>query len=314
VQRWEGLDATPPDWPGCVATIGVFDGVHRGHATIVGQAIERARELDLPATVVTFEPHPSSVVRPGTEPLLLTTSRHKAELLARLGVDALCVVPFTRDFSQLEPAEFVASALVGRLRARHVVVGANFRFGRRAAGDIETLTQLGKEDGFTVEAVPLLGEDDRSYSSTYVRGRIAEGDVEAAAAALARPHRVEGVVVRGDGRGRELGYPTANLAAPAAFAVPADGVYAGWLILEPDDLDAPRWPAAISVGTNPTFDGTSRRVEAYVLDREIDLYDRYVAVEFGHRLRGMERYDSVPALVAQMDRDVARTRELVGSA
>jgi riboflavin kinase/FMN adenylyltransferase len=312
VQRFEGLDATPPDWPGCVATIGVFDGVHRGHARIVGRAIDGARERGLPATVVTFEPHPSSVVRPGTEPLLLTTTRHKAELLARLGVDALCVIPFTREFSQLEPDEFVASALVDRLRVRHVVVGANFRFGRRAAGDVDVLAKLGEIDGFTVDAVPLVGEGERRFSSTYVRERIAAGEVEAAADALGRPHRVEGVVVRGDGRGRELGYPTANLAAPATFAVPADGVYAGWLILEPDDLDAPRWPAAISVGTNPTFDGTQRRVEAYVLDREIDLYDRYVAVEFGHRLRGMERYDSVPALVAQMDVDVARTRELVG--
>lgn len=312
MQRWDGLEAIPADLTGCVATIGFFDGVHRGHQRIIGRAVERARALGLPAVVVTFDPHPSAVVRPGTEPLLLTTTRHKTELMAALGVDAVCVIPFTTDFSHLEPNEFAKSVLADGLRVREVVVGANFRFGRRAAGDVETLARLGADDGFSVEAVGMVADGGEPWSSTYVRQRVAEGDVVAAEQALGRPHRVEGIVVHGDGRGRELGYPTANLAAPDAYAVPADGVYAGWFVREPDEPDAPRWPAAISVGTNPTFDGRTRRVEAYVLDRDVDLYDRYVAVEFGYLLRGMERFDSVQSLIEAMGRDVARARELLG--
>jgi riboflavin kinase / FMN adenylyltransferase len=313
VQRWDGVGSAPADWPGCVATIGAFDGVHRGHQRIIGAAVQRARERGLPAVVVTFEPHPSGVVRPGAQPLLLTTPRHKAELLAALGVDVLCVLAFTPEFSRLDGAEFVRTTLVGGLAARHVVVGANFRFGNRAAGDVALLTDLGARLGFTVEGEPLFGEGDRVWSSTFIRGRVADGDTVTAAEALGRPHRVEGVVVHGDGRGRQLGYPTANLAAPATYAVPADGVYAGWLLREPRDAATPRWPAAVSVGTNPTFDGVSRRVEAYVLDRDVDLYDLEVAVEFGQRLRGMERFVSVDALVAQMDDDVRQARELLGS-
>ncbi|MFL6139117.1 MAG: bifunctional riboflavin kinase/FAD synthetase [Frankiaceae bacterium] len=317
MQRWDGLGPMPADWPGCVVTIGVFDGVHRGHQRIIAASVERARERGLPAVVVTFEPHPSGVLRPGTQPLLLTTPRQKAELLAALGVDVLCVLPFTTEFSRLDAAEFVRTTLVEGLLARHVVVGANFRFGSRAAGDVALLDRLGAEWGFTVEGGRLFGEGERVWSSTFIRGCIAEGDVVTAAAALGRPHRVEGVVVHGDGRGRGLGYPTANLAAPGAYAVPADGVYAGWLLREPRSgrppASAPRWPAAVSVGTNPTFDGVARRVEAYVLDREVDLYDLEVAVEFGERLRGMERFESVDALVEQMHDDVRRARELLAA-
>ncbi len=306
MQRWRGLDAVPPGWGRCVVTIGVFDGVHRGHQAIIGRAVARARDSAQPCVVVTFDPHPSEVVRPGSHPAVLTTARHKAELLDAVGVDVVCVLPFTVEFSRLSPAEFVHAVLVETLHASAVVVGENFRFGHRAAGDVGTLRELGRRFGFAVEAVALLGDDETTVSSTYVRACVDAGDVDAAAEALGRPHRVEGVVVRGDGRGRELGYPTANLETTPHAAVPADGIYAGWLV-----RGGQRLPAAISVGTNPTFEGRERRVEAYVLDADLDLYGEHVALDVAARVRDTVRFDSVEALVAQMADDVKQVRELL---
>ncbi len=306
MQRWRGLDAVPPGWGRCVVTIGVFDGVHRGHQAIIGRAVARARDSAQPCVVVTFDPHPSEVVRPGSHPAVLTTARHKAELLDAVGVDVVCVLPFTVEFSRLSPAEFVHAVLVETLHASAVVVGENFRFGHRAAGDVGTLRELGRRFGFAVEAVALLGDDETTVSSTYVRACVDAGDVDAAAEALGRPHRVEGVVVRGDGRGRELGYPTANLETTPHAAVPADGIYAGWLV-----RGGQRLPAAISVGTHPTFEGRERRVEAYVLDADLDLYGEHVALDVAARVRDTVRFDSVEALVAQMADDVKQVRELL---
>jgi riboflavin kinase/FMN adenylyltransferase len=312
VYRWYGLAEVPTDWGACVVTIGVFDGVHRGHQRDVRRAAEIARAGNLPVVVVTFDPHPDEVVRPGSRPAVLTTGRRQVELLADLGADAVCVLPFNLEFSRLSPDEFVHVALSERLHAAAVVVGENFRFGHKAVGDVSLLAQLGEKYDFTAEGVPLLVLDGVTISSSYVRERLAAGDVAAAAVALGRPHRVEGVVVRGHMRGRGLGFPTANLETPQHTAIPADGIYAGWLTsLDLDGTEVSRWPAAISVGTNPTFGGGDRSVEAYALDRDdLDLYGAHAAIDFAVRLRGTERFDSVEALVAQMHQDVAQARAL----
>ena len=315
--RFDGLDAVPADWPRSVVTIGVFDGVHIGHRAILSQAQRHAAALGgLPVVAVTFDPHPGEVVRPGSSPRQLATVDHRVELLGEAGADAVLVLPFTRELAARSPQEFVEQVLTGRLHAAAVVVGANFRFGHRAAGTVATLASLGERLGFTVEGVTLVAGTDgaaTAASSSYVRQCVLEGDVEEAALVLGRPHRVEGLVVHGDHRGRELGYPTANVAADAGAAVPDDGVYAGWLVVDPHRRSGTpvRYPAAISIGTNPTVDGVDRRVEAYALDRDdLDLYDQTVGVEFVSRLRPTLRFDSVDALVAQMAVDVDRARAL----
>jgi riboflavin kinase/FMN adenylyltransferase len=306
VLRWRGLDDTPSGWGRCVVTIGVFDGVHRGHQTLVARAVQRARELHLPAVVLTFDPHPSEVVRPGSHPAVLTPVGRKADIMEELGADVLCVLPFTPELSKLPPAEFVHVALVEKLHAAAVVVGDNFRFGHRAAGNIETLRTLGREFGFSTEGLPMLRDDDVTLSSTFVRSSIDAGEVGRAAEVLGRPHRIDGIVVRGEGRGRQLGYPTANVHSDRHVAVPADGVYAGWAILR-----GARLPAAISVGTNPTFEGRKRTVEAFILDFDEDIYGCELAVEFVERIRGMEKFDSVDALIEQMGLDVDQARGLL---
>jgi riboflavin kinase/FMN adenylyltransferase len=312
VYRWYGLAEVPSGWGACVATIGEFDGVHRGHQLIVARAREIAQVRNLPVVVITFDPHPDEVVRPGSHPPLLTTSRRRAELLAGLGADAVLVLPFSLEFSRLSPDEFVRVVLSERLHAAVVVVGENFRFGHKAAGDVALLARLGEKYDFTAEGVPLLVVDGVTISSTYIRECLAAGDVAAAADALGRPHRVEGVVVRGHMRGRGLGFPTANLETPPHTATPADGVYAGWLTsLDLDGSEVSRWPAAISVGTNPTFGAGERTVEAYALDRDdLDLYGAHAAIDFAARLRGTERFDSIEALVTQMHEDVSQARAL----
>jgi riboflavin kinase / FMN adenylyltransferase len=305
MQRWRGYDAAPGGWGRSVVTIGVFDGVHKGHQATIGHTVARARELGVQSVVVTFDPHPAEVVRPGSHPAVLTEPARKAELIEALGVDVLCVVPFTPEFSRLPAEQFVHDVLVEHLHATLVVVGANFRFGHRAAGDVALLEQLGRTFGFGVEGGPLVAEDGTVFSSTYIRSCVDAGDVGAAAAALGRPHRLEGVVVRGDQRGRELGFPTANLLCHRYAAVPADGVYAARLIRR-----GQREPlmAAVSVGTNPTFSGRERRVEAYALDFSGDLYGERLALDFVAHLRGQVRYDSIEPLIAQMEQDVTRTR------
>jgi riboflavin kinase / FMN adenylyltransferase len=315
MRYWRGLQDVPRDWGASVVTIGVFDGVHRGHQVIVGRAAESSARLGLPVVVVTFDPHPDEVVRPGPHPAHLCTVARRAELLTELGADAVCVIPFSREFSQLGPEEFVRVVLVDSLHAALAVVGDNFRFGHRAAGDVALLAELGEKYDFAVDGVPLLADGGAPITSTRIRELLAEGDAAAAAELLGRPHRVEGVVVRGHRRGGSLGFPTANLEAAAHTAIPGDGVYAGWLTrLDPENPAQERWPAAISVGTNPTFGPEERSVEAYVLDRDdLDLYGWRVAADFAVRLRGQERFDSVPELIAQMHRDVDAARALLSA-
>jgi riboflavin kinase / FMN adenylyltransferase len=299
-----------------VTTIGVFDGIHRGHQQIIARARQLAGERGLPTVLLTFTPHPSEVVRPGSHPPQLTTNTRKAELAAELGVDVVVFLPFTLEFSKLTPEEFIHQAVVADLHTDAVVVGENFRFGHKAAGDVAMLAELGSRWGFDAEGVPLLRDGGRPISSTYIRSCVEAGDMAATAQALGRPHRLDGVVVRGDQRGRGLGFPTANVRTASYAAVPADGIYAG-RVVRIDEwgntlTDLPALPSAVSVGTNPTFDGRHRSVEAYVLDFEGDLYGQNLGVEFVHRLRGMVRFDSVEDLITQMTDDVARTRQLLG--
>jgi len=319
VQIWRTTDDVPADLGRTVVVIGNFDGVHLGHRRVVSRARAIADGRGLPVVAVTFDPHPMAVLRPDHAPTTLTSIDERAALLGEAGADAVFALPFTREVAGWSPEEFVDRILVELLHASAVVVGANFRFGHRAAGDVALLTEAGalQSEGrdFTTEGIVLDG-GPMVWSSTYVRTCLAAGDVAGAAEALGRPVTVRGVVRRGDQRGRQLGFPTANVPTggpgePAA-ATPADGVYAGWL----RRLDTgERFPAAISVGTNPTFDGhRERRVESYVLDRDdLELYDVGVEVEFVERLRGMVRFDSVEELVAQMKDDVAHARELLAA-
>jgi riboflavin kinase / FMN adenylyltransferase len=307
VQVWRGLDGIGAGPDRSVVTIGNFDGVHRGHQHVIDLVVARAGESGAASVVVTFDPHPMSVIHPGGAPLALNTLEHRLELIAERGVDATLVLPFTAQLSQLTPDEFVTVVLVDALHVIEVHVGLNFRFGHRAAGTIDTLRELGTTYDFATHPVELA-RDDTVWSSTYVRQCLAEGDVVAAARALGRLHRVEGPVVEGDKRGRELGYPTANLGLGDEVAIPADGIYAGWLTRASGD----RLPAAISIGTNPTFDGKTRRVEAYVLDRDdLELYGEHVVVEFVERLRDTLRFDGIDPLLVQMAVDVDQARAIL---
>jgi riboflavin kinase / FMN adenylyltransferase len=322
VLRWRGLEATPGDLGRTVITIGMYDGVHRGHQKLIGAAVARARAMRRPSLLLTFDPHPAEVVRPGSHPAILTSLDRKAELVAELGVDAMCVLPFTPDFMRLSPETFTHTVLAEQLHAALVVVGANFTYGHKAAGNVDSLAVEGRRFGFAVEGIALAEDssgdesdtDAVTISSTYIRACVAAGDMVPAARALGRPHRVDGVVVRGDRRGRDMGFPTANVESPPFTAIPADGVYAGHLVTrDPRTGESrDRFPAAISVGSNPTFQGSRRTVEAYLLDYDGDLYGEHVGVEFVHRLRPMAAFPDVEALLAAMAQDVQDTRALLG--
>ena len=302
---WRSLDEVPSDLGRTVVVIGNFDGVHLGHQHVARRGRELADARGLTLIAVTFDPHPIAVLRPEHAPQQLTGIDQRCQLLAEAGVDDVLVLPFSREIAAWSPDEFIDRVLVSGLHCAAVVVGANFRFGSRAAGDVATLIAHG---GFDVDGVVLDG-GPQVWSSTYVRTCLAAGDVEGAAEALGRPYAVLGPVTRGDQRGRELGYPTANVAI-AGQAAPADGVYAGWL-LRRDTRE--RFPAAISVGTNPTFAGErERRVEAYVLDRDdLDLYDVEVEVSFVARIRGMVAFDGIEPLLKAMAVDVEQARAIL---
>jgi riboflavin kinase/FMN adenylyltransferase len=312
VERWNGLEQVPA-LTRSVVTIGNFDGVHRGHRSVLGAMVADARRLDSTSVAVTFDPHPARLHRPESAPPLITGLADRLELLAETGLDATLVIHYTREFAAQEPEEFVRRYLVDALRAAVVVIGRDVRFGRGNSGDLRTMVALGEEHGFEVQVIDDVhgGPDPvRRWSSTWVRELLAVGDVGGAAEILGRPHRVRGVVVRGDARGRELGFPTANLGPAAQGMIPADGVYAGWMRRVGHPADAPDGylPVAISIGTNPTFDGHERRVEAHVPDRsDLELYGEEVVVEFVAMLRPTWKFDSVDALVAQMRVDVEET-------
>lgn len=293
-----------------VVTIGVFDGVHRGHAALLETVVGLARTEGMRAAVVTFDPHPMSVVRGQRIPMLTTPAR-RTRLLRQRGIEDVRIVQFDTARSQQTAEDFVTEVL-GSLEAAIVVVGEGFRFGKGAIGTAETL----RDAGLIVHEAPTVASHDQRVSSTRIRGALAEGDVALAQQLLGRPHRVEGVVVHGNARGRELGYPTANLAVVDGLLVPADGVYAGWLVrgevahgFDGDEL----LPAAISIGSNPTFgDVDERRVEAYVLDRsDLDLYGEYLAFDFHERIRGTAAFPALSSLLEAMADDVDRARNLL---
>jgi riboflavin kinase/FMN adenylyltransferase len=315
VQIWHGLAEVPDDLRASVTTIGNFDGVHLGHRAVLAVTIAAARATSATAVALTFDPHPAAVHRPDACPVLLTGTEDRLELLAQTGLDAVLVVRYDEAFAAQTPREFVARYLVDALKVRRVVVGEDIRFGQDNAGDRTTMRALGEELGFAVDVVHDIESagTKRRWSSTWVRELLASGDVEQAAAVLGRPHRMRGVVVHGEARGRELGFPTANLAPTSTGTIPSDGVYAGWLVRHRGTPLAERLPAAISVGTNPTFDGVSRRVEAHVLGRtDLDLYDEEIVVEFTHHLRPTLRFDGIEPLVVQMHADVDRAADLLG--
>jgi len=313
VDDLDGLSAALDTGPGAVVTIGVYDGVHLGHQAVLRLVRELADARGLAAVCITFDRHPAEVVRPESAPKLLTTPEQKLELLDATGyLDLTYVLRFDEARSQ-EPAEdFVRVVLAEAARARLVVVGADFHFGKGRGGDVALLQRMGAELGFEVvgiglEAAPAdSGQGGTIFSSTRIRELLAVGDVAAAATLLGRPHEVRGVVVEGDRRGRELGYPTANVAVPGRCCLPADGIYAGTFV----GADGVERMTAISLGRRPTFYETADAslLEAYVLDFDGDLYGQAVAVRFVERLRGEQRFDSVDDLVAQIGRDVAATR------
>ena len=297
----------------CAVTIGAYDGVHTGHRLVIDRVRRVAVEQGLESAVVTFDRHPASVVRPGSAPKLLTDPDQKLELLAETGVDYVLLVHFDEDRSR-EPAEdFVREVLVGCLDAKAVVVGHDFHFGRDRRGNVAMLQDMGAELGFDVTGLRLFsgGLDRDPISSTRIRRLLAEGAVGEAASLLGRPHQVRGMVADGDRRGRELGYPTANVSLPDQIALPADGVYAGWYRRS----DGVQRPAAISLGRRPTFYEESglRLLECYLLDFDGDLYGEAAQVDFVAHLRAQARFESAQALVDQMGRDVATTRRVLGS-
>lgn len=321
MQRWRGQDEIPTDWGRCVLTVGVFDGVHRGHAELIARAVKAGRSRGVPVVLMTFDPHPMEVVFPGSHPAQLTTLTRRAELVEELGVDVFLVIPFTSDFMKLPPDRYVHELLVERLHVVEVVVGENFTFGKKAGGNVDLLRKAGERFGFAVEAMSLVAEHHRTetvtFSSTYIRSCVDAGDLVAAAEALGRLHRVEGVVVRGDGRGKALGFPTANVSPPTHAAIPADGVYAAWFTVLSHGaapgtvVPGVRYQAAVSVGTNPTFSGRTRTVEAFVLDTDADLYGQHVAVDFVARLRGQVKFDSITDLIDAIAADTVRARTIL---
>ena len=312
---WTDLTQVPTDWPASVVTIGVFDGVHQGHRELIRAAVDEAARNALPCVVMTFDPNPAEVVGHGDPPARLATLEHRVRLLSELGVDAIVEVPFTKELAQWSPERFASELLRDRFHAATVVVGENFRFGHKAHGDVELLTELGQELGFVVDSVHLLAVDGEGdpVSSTAIRNSLADGDVASAARGLVRPHRVEGVVVRGDGRGHQLGFPTANIQTTPYAAIPADGVYAGRMVLDAYGDTRQTLPAAISIGTNPTFDGVERRIEAFAYDAgDIDLYDKAIAVDFVAKIRDQQKFNDEQELITAVSQDITAARSILG--
>lgn len=320
---WNGLAEVPAGIGPTVVTIGNFDGVHLGHQHVLDRLVKVAREKGAAAVAISFDPHPAQVHRPDTAPELIMGPLDRREALAATGLDGLLMLHYNLQLASLTPEEFVRQVFVDGLQVCAVVIGHDVRFGRGNSGDLETMRQLGEELGFDVQAVEDFGalpdgpaaSGGRRCSSTWIREALRSGDVRTASRLLGRTHRMRGEVIHGAARGRELGFPTANLAPEATGLIPADGIYAGWLV----DEAGTRWPAAISVGSNPTFDGVSRQVEAHVIDRpdekitDFDLYGQHVVVEFVERLRGMVAYTGPEALIEQMRLDVARTRAVLST-
>lgn len=327
MRTYYGIDAFEPPSNGSSVTIGTFDGVHLGHRSLIGRAFAEANAHSAASAVVTWDRHPAATLRPNRLPPLLCSPERKIELLSGLGPDVLAVIPFDTELSRWPAERFVEEALVAGLGARAVVVGAGWRFGKGAGGNVELLTQMGKEHGFDVIEMQLEHFEGEPISSTRVRRAITAGDLDGAAGLLGRRFDLDGVVVHGDDRGKSLGFPTANVSLPPELAHPPRGVYAGRArvggdatMLPPEETDggAPRgwYPAAVNIGVNPTFGGdpsvNPARVEAYLVGLDTDIYGAELRIELWTRLRDEERFDSAESLIRQMHKDVERTRDLIG--
>jgi riboflavin kinase/FMN adenylyltransferase len=288
-----------------VLAIGIFDGVHLGHQQIISSARDHGD-----VTVITFDPHPVSVVAPERTPTQIISLKDRIELLKSAGAKSVEVINFTKEFSQLSADQFIEDVLVGRFAAEHVVIGQNFNFGHKAQGTPKYLAQVGPKYGFNVNIVKLAEDRGSAISSTRIRSLIIDGQIERANELLTRNYYLTGSVVHGEKRGREIGYPTANIGLEKLATIPADGVYAGWLTVENQ-----RWPAAISIGTNPTFAGVrGRQVEAYAIDEVgLDLYEKVAKVEFGFRLRDTLKFDGLAPLLDQMKIDCDQARKLTSN-
>lgn len=318
VLRWSDLQEIPSGFGPSVVTLGNFDGVHRGHRELLGTVVREAHARAARAVAVTFDPPPLAVLHPERAPEQIAGVQHRLDLMAGTGLDAILVLTFTHELAAMTPHEFVREVFVDALGATAVVLGTDSRFGVRNSGNIDTMREIGVTDGFEVVELAAVGETTdgaRNWSSTHVRTLLGEGQVDLAADILGRPHRVTGEVVHGKRRGRAMGFPTANLGGTVEGLIPADGVYSGWLERFDLPLNDPerRLPAAISVGTNPTFDDVPVRiVEAHVLDRlDLDLYHEQVGVDFVERLRGNVRFESVDELLTQMGNDVHASRSIL---
>jgi riboflavin kinase / FMN adenylyltransferase len=297
-------DALPLDDAPSVVTVGFFDGVHLGHQAVFRRVVEEATARGVRSVAITFDRHPREVLSPGDQPRLLTTVERKATLIEAAGIDVLIVLPFDRDFSLIPAETFVAETLVAGVHAEHAAMGANFTFGFKALGTMHTLPDLGAPFGLTAEAVPLVEIDGRTVSSTSIRDALAEGDLAWPLEALGRRFVLDGEVVTGHGRGRGLGYPTANLRTWPRLLLPGQGIYAGVA-----EHRGRRYRTALDVGTNPTFGVEPLHVEAFLLDFDgADLPGEPLAIEFWARLRDEERYDDIDALVAAIEADVERSR------
>ena len=290
---------------GSVVLIGVFDGVHKGHQLLLNRAKEIAAGRNIVA--LTFDPHPMQVLAPDRAPTLLTTLADRVELLKIHNADQVAVLKFNEKFAAMTPEDFVKDILVGQLSASTVIVGKNFTYGHKAAGNVDSLIADGLTFNFTVDVQDLKSGEGEVISSSRIRNLVISGKVEEARTLLSRPHRLDGVVVHGEKRGRELGYPTANLGDIDGQTIPKDGVYAGWLT-----VGINFWPAAISIGTNPTFVGArARQVEAYAIDQVgLELYDKSASIEFGWRLRDTLKFDGLEPLLVQMKLDCDQARSL----
>ncbi|MCI7551049.1 MAG: bifunctional riboflavin kinase/FAD synthetase [Actinomycetaceae bacterium] len=315
MEIWARASDVPKDFSPTVVTIGIFDGMHRGHQAVLTETVDTAKELGCKSLVLTFDPHPRQIHDPDCDLHLVTSVQDRLERLEGFGVDGVVVEHYDKEYARLSAHDFVQQELVGKLHAHAIVVGADARFGAGNEGDVRFLQRIGAQLGVVVRVVDdLASHEGRRWSSTWVRELLARGDVEGAWRILGRPHRIRGIVRHGYKRGRELGFPTANLYGENLGELPADGVYAGWLIRQVAGTKAAEYlPAAISIGLNPQFGAEQRTVEAHVLGRaDLNLYDEAIAIDFIEYLRPMMKMNSVEELLSQMDDDLRRSAQALG--
>jgi riboflavin kinase/FMN adenylyltransferase len=307
VITWNNVDQIDEDFPETAVTIGKFDGVHLGHQALLASVAEVAEEHGIASVAVTFDRHPDALLNPQSVKLPITGPRQKQFLIRETGVDALLTLTFDDALADLSPTDFVKQVLVDFLKARWVLVGESFRFGAKGAGNVALLRELGEQYGFKVRVVSPVVIDGEVVSTTLVREALDKGDVVKAAKLLGRPHLTTGVIEHGLKIGRTIGFPTANMSREAEGYLPVDGVYAGWLY-----ADSERYPAALSVGINETFQAVPRLIEAHVIDRtDLDLYDKVVSLEYVAHIRPSAKFDGVESLVAEINRDLEKCRTIL---